>query len=209
MTDPAPRPTAQRRHASSPVREKILHVASELFYRDGIRAVGVDTVVAESGAAKTTLYRWFPTKDELVAAFLERENRDFFAHWDKVAASHDGRPREELSAHLKWLASYITGPRYRGCPFLNMAIEFPETGLPGRAICHANKSELRTRLLALAKNIKARSPDALADQLVLLIDGAFANSQVLGKKGPVRALTEGGEALIAMATGSRSATSTN
>jgi AcrR family transcriptional regulator len=197
-------PTGKRRpRQDSPVREKILNVASELFYRDGIRAVGVDTVVAESGAAKTSLYRWFPTKDDLVAAFLEREHRDFFAHWDKVAAAHAGRPRQELSEHLKWLAAYITGPRYRGCPFLNMAIEFPESGLPlpGRTVAHKNKTELRNRFLALATAIKARSPDSLANQLVLLIDGACANSQVLGKKGPARALVDGGEALIAVATG--------
>jgi AcrR family transcriptional regulator len=170
------------------------------FPRDGIRAVGVDTVVAESGAAKTSLYRWFPTKDDLVAAFLEREHRDFFAHWDKVAAANEDRPRRELSEHLKWLAAYITGPRYRGCPFLNMAIEFPQAGLPGRIVAHKNKAELHRRFLTLAKAIKAKSPESLADQLVLLIDGAFANSQVLGKKGPARALVEGGEALIAVAT---------
>jgi AcrR family transcriptional regulator len=185
---------------TSAVREKILNVASELFYRDGIRAVGVDTVVAESGAAKTSLYRWFPTKDDLVAAFLEREHGDFFAHWDKVAAANAGRPRQELSEHLKWLAAYITGPRYRGCPFLNMAIEFPESGPPGRVVAHKNKSELHRRFLTLAKAIKAKSPESLADQLVLLIDGAFANSQVLGKKGPARALADAGEALIAVAT---------
>jgi AcrR family transcriptional regulator len=201
MPEPTETTDQRSRRESSPVREKILNVASELFYRDGIRAVGVDTIVAESGAAKTSLYRWFPTKDDLVAAFLEREHVDFFAHWDKVAASHSGRPRQELSAHLQWLTAYITGPRYRGCPFLNMAIEFPEAGLPGRIIAHKNKSELQRRFLALAKAIKAKSPESLANQLVLLIDGAFANSQVLGKKGPARALVDGGEALIAVATG--------
>jgi AcrR family transcriptional regulator len=206
MTETPLRPATNRRE-TSPVREKILDVASELFYRNGIRAVGVDTIVAESGAAKTTLYRWFPTKDDLVAAFLERENRDFFAYWDEIAATHAGRPREELSAHLRWLASYIAGPRYRGCPFLNMATEFPAADVPGLAIAHANKSELRARFLALAKKTKAKSPEALADQLVLMIDGAFANSQVLGKKGPVRALVDGGEALIAAATAARPARS--
>ena len=200
MTQTIERTGKRRPRQDSPVREKILNVASELFYRNGIRAVGVDTVVAESGAAKTSLYRWFPTKDDLVAAFLEREHRDFFAHWDKVAAANAGGPRQELSEHLKWLAAYITGPRYRGCPFLNMAIEFPESGLPGRTVAYKNKSELHQRFLVLAKGIKAKSPESLANQLVLLIDGAFANSQVLGKKGPARALADGGEALIAVAT---------
>lgn len=200
MTETTEQAGKRRPRQTSAVREKILNVASELFYRDGIRAVGVDTVVAESGAAKTSLYRWFPTKDDLVAAFLEREHRDFFAHWDKVSAANPDRPRQELSEHLKWLAAYITGPRYRGCPFLNMAIEFPESGLPGRIVAEKNKSELHRRFLSLARAIKARSPESLADQLTLLIDGAFANSQVLGKKGPARALVVGGEALITAAT---------
>ena len=81
-----------------------------------------------------------------------------------------------------------------------MAIEFPESGLPGRTVAYKNKSELHQRFLVLAKGIKAKSPESLANQLVLLIDGAFANSQVLGKKGPARALADGGEALIAVAT---------
>jgi hypothetical protein len=87
-----------------------------------------------------------------------------------------------------------------GCPFLNMAIEFPEQGLPGRAVARKNKSELQRRFLALAKAAMAKSPKSLADQLVLLVDGAFANSQVLGKKGPARVLVDAGEALIAAAT---------
>ena len=182
------------------VRQRILDTAARLFYRRSVRAVGVDLIAEEAQVAKTSLYRWFPTKDDLVAAFLEREHRDFFAHWDKVAAANAGRPRQELSEHLKWLAAYITGPRYRGCPFLNMAIEFPESGLPGRTVAYKNKSELHQRFLVLAKGIKAKSPESLANQLVLLIDGAFANSQVLGKKGPARALADGGEALIAVAT---------
>src|SRR5262249_35243626 len=97
-------------------------------------------------------------------------------------------------------SAYITGPRYRGCPFINMSIEFPESGLPGRAVAQKNKLELHRRFLELAKKVKARSPESLADQLVLLVDGAFANSQVLGKKGPARALVDAGEALIATAT---------
>jgi len=88
-------------------------------------------VVAESGAAKTSLYRWFPTKDDLVAAFLEREHRDFFAHWDKVAAASGDRPRQELSAHLKWLAAYITGPATAVAHFSTWRLNFRSPACPG------------------------------------------------------------------------------
>jgi AcrR family transcriptional regulator len=187
---------ASSQDVTSAVREKILSTARELFYREGIRAMGVDTIVEHSGVAKTSLYRWFPTKDDLIAAFLEKENAEFWAYWDKVAAKHAEQPREELVAHLKWIAGYISGPKFRGCPFLNATAEFPDPAHKARAVCRANKSELKRRLIALAKRIGAQEPERLGNQLTLLIDGAFSNSQVLGKSGPATELLNAGETLI-------------
>src|SRR5919201_4132216 len=84
-------------------RERILATASELFYRRGVRAVGVDLVVEEAGVAKTSLYRHFRTKDELIAAFLAREDEDFWATWDRVAERHHDDPSGELEAHFDWI----------------------------------------------------------------------------------------------------------
>jgi AcrR family transcriptional regulator len=158
--------------------------------------VGVDTIVEQSGAAKTSLYRWFPTKDDLIAAFLERENAEFWAYWDKVAAKYSGQPREELVAHLQWIAAYICGKKFRGCPFLNAAAEFPNPAHKARAVCRANKSELKRRLAHLAGAMGASEPERLGNQLALLIDGAFANSQALGKSDPTAELLSAGEALV-------------
>ncbi len=74
------------------VRERILGTASQLFYQEGTRAVGVDLIVARSGVAKTSLYRHFPTKDDLIEAFLRREDEDFWEHWDRPAKGGTGRP---------------------------------------------------------------------------------------------------------------------
>ena len=116
------------------VRARILDTACRLFYEQGVRAVGVDLVVARAGVAKTSLYRHFGTKDDLVAAFLAREDEDFWKTWDDVAAEHAGDPAAELDAQLDRIAGRVGRPRYRGCPQINVAAEFPEADHPARKV---------------------------------------------------------------------------
>ena len=116
-----------------------------------------------------------------------------------MASGCDRRsPFEELRAHLDWISSYIAGPRFRGCLFLNAVAEFPENDHPSRSVCHRHKAELRRRLTNLAVAAGLAEPDVLAKELILVIDGAFANSQVLGKRGPACRLRETGDVLIEM-----------
>lgn len=178
------------------VRERILETAAALFYQEGVRAVGVDLVVEQSGVAKTSLYRHFATKDDLVVAFLEQEDAEYWRDWDAVAAQAEDDAEAELRSHLRWIADHIAMPRYRGCPFLNVATEFPTPEHPARAVAMRNKTELLRRLGVLAKKMGARKPDELAGQLVLLIDGAYMNGPLLGKKGPVNSLVSAGLALM-------------
>lgn len=184
------------------VRDRILDVATEMFYREGVRAVGVDLIVERSGVAKTSLYRHFPAKDDLIAAFLQREDTAFFDYWDKIASRHKDDPKAELEAHLKWITNYIGGPNYRGCAFLNVATEFPSPEHPAHGVALANKVELLRRLGELTKRMKVSHADRLADQIALLIDGAFVNGQLLGKKGPARSLLSAALALISAAVAS-------
>lgn len=160
------------------VRNRILKTASALFYRDGVRAVGVDLIVARAGVAKTSLYRHFRTKDDLVAAFLEREDRAFWAGWDHVAARYRDDPAAELDAHLDWIGERVGRPNYRGCPQLNVAAEFPEPDHPARKVAAAHKRELRHRLKAIAERLGAVRPDELAGQVSVLINGAFVSSPI-------------------------------
>lgn len=115
-------------------RERILQTASALFYREGTRAVGVDLIVAQAGVAKTSLYRHFATKDDLIEAFLLREDADFWAHWDAVAARYRRTPREELDAQLQWIGERIERPGYRGCPQINIAAEYADANHPARKV---------------------------------------------------------------------------
>jgi Transcriptional regulator len=150
----------EQAHGLAPdTRERILRTASELFYREGTRAVGVDLIVARAGVAKTSLYRHFGTKDDLIEAFLHLEDEDFWRHWDTVAARHKGAPREELDAQLRWIGERIARPGYRGCPQINIAAEYADENHPARKVAVAHKQELRRRLGDLARALRRRGGD--------------------------------------------------
>lgn len=178
------------------VRHRILNTARELFYREGVRAVGVDTVVAQSGVAKTSLYRWFPSKDALIAAVLQEEAKDRWAGWDYNLANADPDPREQLRAEFKGIARYVSSSKFRGCPFMNVITEFPDPEHPARKIAIEMTQELRRRMRVLVDKLEVRDPVELTDQLVLLVDGAFSTAQALGKEGPQKFLLAAADALI-------------
>jgi len=180
-----------------PVRDRILETASEMFYRDGIRAVGIDAIIARCGVAKMSLYRNFPSKDALVAAWLNERDAAFWQRWGRAEASRAGDPRGCLEAILDMVAARVAHPKWRGCPFLNTVTEFPEPDHPARAVILANKAAVRERLRTLAAAAGARDPDLLAQQLQLLIDGAYAIGQSLGPGGPAKTVAAAGRALIA------------
>jgi len=196
MTSIAKSAKPQAKPQTESVRDRILNTARELFYRDGIHAVGVDTVVAQSGVAKTSLYRWFPSKDALVVAVLQKEAEDRWAGWDYTAARAGSEPRARLRAQLEGIVRYVTGPKYRGCPFMNVTAEFADPQHPARAVAREIMEELRRRVRALVEPLEVRDPDELTEQLVMLIDGAFSSAQVFGKQGPHQFLVAAADALV-------------
>jgi AcrR family transcriptional regulator len=183
------------------VRERILATASALFYQRGVRAVGVDLVVEQAGVAKTSLYRHFRTKDELIAAFLAREDLDFWATWDAVAAKHADDPAGEVDAHMRWIAHRLARENYRGCPQINAAAEFPEPAHPAREVARAHMGALRLRLEAIARRLGAARPGELGAQLALLVNGAFVSAGLLAPEEATRVLLASARALVAAARG--------
>jgi AcrR family transcriptional regulator len=182
------------------LKERILRTASELFYREGAHAVGVDLVVERAGVAKTSLYRHFRTKDDLIAAFLQREDEEFWQHWDAVASRHRDDPQAELDAHMTWIAERMARENYRGCPQLNMAAEFPDAEHPARLVATSHKEELRRRLRGIAERLRVRRADALAAQLLLLVNGAFVSSQVVAADEAASVLLAASHALVTAAS---------
>jgi len=197
-TKAAARATGQDTHGDpAAVRERILETASALFYREGVRAVGVDLVVEQADVAKTSLYRHFKNKDALIAAYLKREDEDFWGQWDRVAERHKADPAGELDAHLAWIGERVGRPHYRGCPQINVAAEFPDEDHPARIVATDHKRELRRRLKETATHLRAKRPDELAGQLAVLINGAFVSAQMISAAEAVPLLRAAAHALVA------------
>jgi AcrR family transcriptional regulator len=188
------------KNATSPAApravDRIRRSARKLFYRQGIRAVGVDAIVAEAGVTKPSLYRSFPSKDELAAAYLRDYETEFWNRFDAAVAEHPGDPRAQILAFFDGITQRACTPGYRGCGLTNAAIEYPEPEHPGRRVSEANKRLVRERLVAMARGMGARDPEVLGDGLQLLMEGAYASSQLLGEDGPARSLSLVADRLI-------------
>jgi AcrR family transcriptional regulator len=182
--------------AGSAARERILETAERLFYRDGYRGVGVDTIVADAGVAKMTLYRHFPSKDDLIAAYLERTNEQLLAWMEGLIAAHED-PRSALEAVFEGVAKLASSPECLGCAFVAAAGEFPEPDHPGHRVATTHKRAVVDRLRELAEQAKARDPNALAEELILIMDGAWSAARVFGPRSHGRRAWGAAKALIA------------
>lgn len=176
--------------------EKILDVARDLFYRQGIRAIGVDEIVRTAGVAKPSLYRAFSSKDELAASYLRRYDREFWERFDKAVTAHPGDPRAQILAFLTGVGERTQTPSYRGCGMTNAAVEYPQADHPARKVSEDNKRELRRRLREMARGMGAADADTLGDGLLLLIEGAYISGQLFGAGGPARSVARNAALLI-------------
>ncbi len=189
--------TETRDETKKPAREAILETAGDLFFREGFRAVGVDTIIERSGVAKMTLYRHFRSKDDLIAAYLEDANRKFWVWFNESIAHAGDQPRLQIIAFFEALEKLVTTPQCYGCPFLNAVVDFPERNHPGHQVALDHKQAVRARFLELAQGAGARTPEILANQLLLLMDGTFMSVRVFGTNHPAAHVAEAAQALIA------------
>ena len=178
-----------------PARDRIFETARELFYQHGIRAVGVDAIAHEADATKMTLYRNFPSKDELVAEVLREQERDYWIWWDEITGCTCGDPRVQLEAIFDAFETKACDANVHGCPLSNAAIELHEVDHPAQKVSVAYKQQLHARLVDLCKRAGAPDDD-LADGLMLLMEGSYTARVTLGPLGPVRAVARAGRSLI-------------
>lgn len=178
-------------------RDRVFKTAADLFYRKGIRAVGVETIAAEANTTKMSLYRSFPSKDELVAEWLRDHDTHFWQTWDAMAQKFPDDPLQQIRAAFALLTKHIADPKARGCPIANAAVELTEKDHPARKVIEAHKANLRNRLSELCLQMKAGEPELLADELFLLMEGAQVSIQTLGVKGPARNVARAADNLIA------------
>jgi AcrR family transcriptional regulator len=196
MNSPAAAVTSSKDERIPP-RERILAAACDLFYRQGIRAVGVEAIAEAAGTNKMTLYRHFASKDELVAEYLRCLGAKADQFWGHVAAEHPGDPRAQLRVWLQTMAKNVTSADERGCPLANAAVELPDKTHPARQVIERFKGEQRDRLVELCKAAKLSEPELLADELFLLLEGARVSAQSVGPEGPSARLLRMGDVMIA------------
>jgi AcrR family transcriptional regulator len=166
--------TAATSATTSAARARILDTATQLFYARGLRAVGVDTIIAESGVAKATFYKHFPAKDDLVAAYLDRVDAMWTGQLHAAAEAAGPASADRLVGLFDALRSACRQDGYRGCGFINAAAESaPGTAAHDRTVAH--KQKVLAWLRDLAADAGARRPEALARSLALLLDGALSS----------------------------------
>lgn len=168
----------------APARERLLAAANELFYAEGINNVGIDRVIEHAGVAKASLYANFRSKDELVRAYLESRHEARKARMLERIARHRS-PRERLLAVFDSVAETVAQPGYRGCPFTRAASELPGDG-PAKEVNAQARGWLRELFTQLLREADARNAPVLAQQFVLLFDGAVMAAHMDGNVDAVR-----------------------
>jgi AcrR family transcriptional regulator len=164
--------------ALTPAGERILTAASTLFYEQGVRAVGVDTIANAADVTKKTLYDRFGSKDNLIAAYLERRNRVWHVFLDEqLAKLRPGRPEEVILALFTALTEWMAESR-RGCGFINASVELAAPDHPAMPVIVAQKRWMRAEFVAQAELAGFERVEELADRLLLLHEGALVSYRV-------------------------------
>jgi AcrR family transcriptional regulator len=192
--------TRSQNEEQTPPRARILAAASDLFYRQGIRAVGVEAIAEAAHTNKMTLYRHFASKDELVAEYLRRAAQSSDACWGRFAQAHPGDALAQLRDWLGEMAAHIADGGGRGCALVNAAVELPDKSHPARRVIEEYKSAQRARLIGLCATAGLSEPEFMADELYLLLEGARVTAQSVGSDGLGARLLRMGEAVIAAHT---------
>ena len=189
--------TPTSRSASKiPMRERIVEAATALFYAQGLRAVSAEKIIAQVGITKVTFYRHFPTKDDLIVAYLERR-----AKWERDAIAHARRSADDVPDVFRIIAEAIgaesCSPGFRGCPFINAAAEYADPEHPVRRVVDAHRRWFKQTIQDLLDEINVPDPARAADQLVMLRDGAMVSGYLSDPSTVADALYNAGRAVIA------------
>ena len=184
---------------SSLKRDHLMATAWRLFYRDGLRAVGIDTILAEAGVAKMTLYNHFASKEELIIAILEKRDVEFRASLMARVEAAGTDPSQRLLAVFDWHEAWFGTEDFKGCIFIRAVSEYPDPVHPIHQTAWRHKIAVKTLLADLATASGARDPDAFAETLSLLIDGAIVTAHATQSTSPAVSARATAAALLQLA----------
>jgi AcrR family transcriptional regulator len=157
---------------SSHARQQILETASELFYQKGIQHVGINEVIAESGVAKRTLYRWFPSKDLLIEEVMNYRAAQWIRWFETAVSERGNTPKERLLSTFDVLREWYASPNFRGCPFINAVLEIADASHKAHQVSIDLRESIRQIIMQLAVEAGIKNPDFFSRQYLLLIGGA-------------------------------------
>lgn len=167
---------------TTPTRQRLISAAHELFYTDGFHSVGLDRILGEVGVTKTTFYNHFQSKEDLVLEVLRHHDRwwrDTFLHMLRESGGETARG--QLLAIFDILEELFTGTDYNGCIFINVAVEFPLRHDPAHVAAAHHKQAMEEIVRELAREAGAKQPKLLAEEITLLMEGAYVTAHVTGE----------------------------
>lgn len=182
---------------ASNLKERILHTASNLFYTQGINATGVDAIVKAAGTTKMSLYKYFPSKDDLVLAHLRKSSAEIRMRLKTISNNRVMEPRAKILAVFDVFDELLALAEFRGCPLINASAEFAIEDHPTQKIAAEFYDDFRKTLDEMAQQAEIKNSKELASQLVLLIAGAIVTEQMGKDSGAMKLARHTAEILIA------------
>ncbi len=165
---------------TSEARLRIVETADRLFYKDGIRAVGIDRVIAEAGVAKATLYAHFSSKDDLLLTVLRHREESVMEFFRLAMERHEKRSKDKLRAFFAALKDWFQSPGFRGCAFINTAVELADSSHPGAQFVREHKRRFRTFLGVLIREAAAKADAEVISAVAILVEGAIVTTVIQG-----------------------------
>jgi AcrR family transcriptional regulator len=170
----------QRDQASSEPRQRILETADRLFYQDGIRAVGIDRIIAEAGVAKMSLYKHFSSKDELILSVLKHREATFLISFQRAMDKHGKKTKDPLRNFFAALKEWFKTPGFRGCAFINASVELADPAHPASEFVREHKQRFGELLRAVIEQAVGKQACSLAPAVGLLVEGAIVTAVIQG-----------------------------
>jgi AcrR family transcriptional regulator len=169
-----------RKREPSEARQRILETADRLFYQEGIRAVGIDRIIAEAGVAKMSLYNHFPSKDDLILAVLKYREEGALEFFRSAMERHGKKAKNPLRAFFAALKDFVESPGFRGCPFQNAAVELADPTHPGSEFVRGHKQRFSEFLRGLVEQSVGKAAAKVAPAVTILVEGALITTVIQG-----------------------------
>lgn len=190
-----------RKGETSETRHRILETADRLFYQDGLRSVGIDRIIAEAEVAKMSLYKHFPSKDDLILAVLKYREERVLEFFRAAMERHSKRTKDKLRAFFAALKDWFKSPGFRGCAFQNAAVELADPTHAGTQFVRDHKRRFQELLAGFVEESLGKGAEKIAPAVGLLVEGAIVTAVIHGSPDAVDVARDAALNLVAAAKG--------